>query len=129
MKTLTTILNARNSLRLALVSFVLCSIGTMFLLYAAAPAQSVQLTVVNNSAKELRYLYLSPADNDNWSGDQLNDSAIGAGATRTINFSWEQGTVKLVGEDHDGCFLSKTVTVASTIEWTIASDAPRNCGN
>jgi hypothetical protein len=127
MKILATILNRRNSLRVALLAGVLCSMGTV-LLYAA-PAQNVTLTVVNNSTKEIRYLYLSPADNDNWGSDQLNDSAIGAGATRTLNISWDQAAVKLVGEDSDGCFLSATVNVSSNIEWTITNDLPLNCGN
>ena len=127
MKTLTTILNLRNTLRLALLAVVLCGMGTVLL--HAAPAQSVTLTVVNNSGKDIRYLYLSPADNDNWGTDQLNNSAISAGATRTLNITWDQSSIKLVGEDPDGCFLSTTLTVASSIEWTISSDSPRNCGN
>lgn len=127
MKTLSTILNLRNTLRLALLAVVLCSMGTVLL--HAAPAQNVTLTVVNNSGKDIRYLYLSPADNDNWGTDQLNNSAISAGATRTLNISWDQSSIKLVGEDPDGCFLSTTLTVASSIEWTISSDAPRNCGD
>ncbi|MEK6281966.1 MAG: hypothetical protein AABN95_16550 [Acidobacteriota bacterium] len=128
MKTLTTILNPRNSFRLALLAVVLCSMGTVLLLHAA-PAQSVTLTVVNNSTREIRYLYLSPADNDNWGADQLDDSAISPGATRTLSISWDQSTIKLVGEDQDGCFLSATLNVASNIQWTINSDAPLNCGN
>ena len=128
MKTLTTILNLRNSLRLALLAVVLCSMGTVLLLHAA-PAQSVTLTVVNNSGKDIRYLYLSPAENDNWGADQLNNSAISAGASRTLNITWGQSSIKLVGEDPDGCFLSTTLTVASSIEWTVSSDAPRNCGD
>jgi hypothetical protein len=127
MKILTKILNPRNGLRLAMLAALLCSMGTV-LLYAA-PAQSVTLTVVNNSTKDIRFLYLSPADSDNWGTDQLNDSAIGAGSTRTLNITWDQAAVKLVGEDQDGCFLSATVNVASTIEWTISNDAPLNCGN
>jgi hypothetical protein len=128
MKILNTILNLKNALRLALMVALVGSLGTMFLLYAA-PAQSVTLTVVNNSARDIRYLYLSPADNDNWGADQLNESAISAGASRTLNITWEQAAIKLVGEDQDGCFVSTTKSVTSNIEWTIASDAPRNCGN
>lgn len=124
MKNRTTILNARNGL-LAMLAVVLFSMGTVY----AVALQSVSLTVVNNSSREIRYLYLSPAENDNWSADQLNNSGIGAGATRTVNFNWEPASVKLVAEDQDGCFLTKTVTVASTIEWTITNDSPRNCGN
>jgi hypothetical protein len=128
MKTLNTILNLKNALRLALMVALIGSLGTMFLLYAA-PAQSVTLTVVNNSTREIRYLYLSPADNDNWGADQLNESAISPGATRSLNITWDQSAVKLVGEDQDGCFLSTTLSVSSNIQWTITNDAPLNCGN
>lgn len=128
MKILNTILTAGSGLRLALLAVVLFSMGTMLLLHAA-PSQSVTLTVVNNSNRDIRALYLSPVDNDNWGADQLNESAISPGATRTLNITWDQAAVKLVGEDQDGCFLSTTLNVASNIEWTIASDAPRNCGN
>ena len=128
MKTQNTILNLRNGVRLALIVTLVSSMGTVCLLFAA-PAQTITLTVVNNSTREIRYLYLSPADNDNWGADQLNDSAISPGATRTINITWEQAAVKLVGEDQDGCFLSTTKSVTSNIEWAIASDAPRHCGN
>ena len=124
MKNITKILNARNGL-LALLAVVLFSMGTVY----AVAMQSVSLTVVNNSSREIRYLYLSPAENDNWGADQLNNSGIGSGATRTVNFNWEPASVKLVAEDQEGCFLIKTVTVASTIEWTITNDSPRNCGN
>ena len=123
-----TILNLRNSIRLALMATLICTMGTVYLLYAA-PAQSVTLTVVNNSPRDIRYLYLSPTDNDNWSADQLNESSISPGASRTLNITWEQAAVKLVAEDQDGCFLSTTKSMTSNIEWTIASDAPRNCGN
>lgn len=128
MKTLNTILNAKNGIRLALITAVICSMGTVFLLFAA-PAQNVTLTVVNNSSREIRFLYLSPAENDNWGADLLNESSISPGATRTLNITWDQASVKLVGEDHDGCFLSTTMNVSSSIQWTITSDAPLNCGN
>ncbi len=128
MKRRTTFLNLGNGIRLMLLAAVLCSMGTMFLLHAA-PAQSVTLTVVNNSTREIRSLYLSPVDNDNWGTDQLDESAISPGATRTLNVTWDQASVKLVGEDKDGCFLTTTLNVSSSIQWTITNDAPLNCGN
>ncbi|HVQ40191.1 MAG TPA: hypothetical protein VMS31_21805 [Pyrinomonadaceae bacterium] len=127
MKILNTILNARNGLRLVLLTVMLCSMATVFLLHAA-PAQTVRLTVVNNSSTEIRYLYLSPADNDNWGADQLGDSLIGAGDTRTLDITWDQAAIKLVGEDRDGCFLTATMNATSSIEWTITPTTPLNCG-
>lgn len=97
-------------------------------LYATTPS-SLTITVVNNSSREIRRFYLSPADNDNWGPDQLNESAISPGVTRTLNVSWDQSTVKLVAEDQDGCFMSTTVQATGNPVWTITSDTARNCGN
>ena len=128
MKILSTILRSRHSLRLAMLIAVFGAIGTMMLVHAAS-TQTVALTVVNNSSREIRHLYLSPANNDNWGSDQLNGSAIGAGATRNLNITWESSTVKLVAEDQDGCFMSTTVSTTSAIEWTITAETARDCGN
>lgn len=126
MRILTTFLKSRHTLRLAMLAAVFGVIGTMMLVHAAV-AQS--LTVVNNSSREIRHLYLSSPSNDNWGPDQLNNSPIAAGVSRTLNISWEGSTVKLVAEDQDGCFMSTTVSATSNIEWTITAETSRNCGN
>jgi hypothetical protein len=107
---------------------VLCTLGTLTLL-SGAPAAATTITVVNNSGWEIRHLYLSPADNDNWGPDQLGEADIKPGETFTLSVSWDQPTVKLVSEDADGCFLSKTVDATGNASWTITSDATPNCGN
>lgn len=103
-----------------------CALGLTTLSSAAAPPLTI--TVVNNSGWEIRHLYLSPANNDNWGSDQLNDSTIGPGATRVLNVSWDQPTVKLVAEDQDGCFRSATIEATGSPTWTITAEAGRNCG-
>jgi hypothetical protein len=122
------LLSSRTRLRFLMLVAVFGVLSTLTPL-SGATAPSLTLTVVNNSSWEIRYLYLSPANNDNWGSDQLNDSSISPGATRTLNISWDQSTVKLVGEDRDGCFLYTTVETSGNPVWTIASDATRNCGN
>lgn len=92
-------------------------------------APALTLNVVNNSESEIRHLYLSPADNDNWGADQLNETAISPGSTRTLQLAWDQSTVKLVAEDQDGCFLTTTVQTAGTQVWTLTSDTSRDCGS
>ena len=129
MRTSIAILNSRNVIRLTLLLALLCSLGAIQLFSGAqaAPATTT-ITIVNNSRWEIRHLYLSPADNDNWGPDQLNDSSIIPGSTRTLNVSWDQPTVKLVSEDQDGCFLSTTVDATGSANWTITNDAVPNCG-
>ena len=95
---------------------------------SATTAPPLTINVVNNSGWEIRRLYLSPVDNDNWGPDQLNESSISPGATRSLNVSWDQSTVKLVAEDQDGCFMYTTVEATGNPVWTITSDTTRNCG-
>jgi len=95
---------------------------------STATAPSVTINVVNNSSWEIRRLYLSPVNNDNWGPDQLNGASIGPGVTRNLNVSWDQSSVKLVAEDQDGCFLNTTVDATGTQVWTITNDTNRDCG-
>ena len=127
------------NLRNEFLTFKICFRGLMLAaglcaLVALAPrsnASVTQLTVnlVNNSDGEICHLYLSPADNDNWGADQLNETKITAGSTRTVQLSWDQSTVKLVAEDQDGCFLTTTVDATGTQVWTITNNTPRDCGS
>jgi hypothetical protein len=109
---------------------LLAVVGLSAALTPLSSATQPQLTIsiVNNSQWEIRHLYLSPADNDNWGTDQLNESSISSGATRTLNVSWDQSSVKLVAEDQDGCFMETTVAASGNPVWTITSEASRNCG-
>ena len=123
------LLSSGTRFRFLMLVAVLGALSLVTPLSGASSSPPLTITVVNNSAWEIRYLYLSPANDDNWGPDQLNDSAISQGATRTLNVSWDQSTVKLVAEDNDGCFLSTTLAATGSPVWTIPSDAPRNCGN
>ncbi|MGB7925743.1 MAG: hypothetical protein WCF57_21070, partial [Pyrinomonadaceae bacterium] len=85
---------------------------------------------VNNSGWEIRYLYLSPADSDNWGADQMNGSTLSSGGSFTIsNVSCSGSEIKVVSEDMDGCFISKVVACTEGAVWTITNDARPNCGN
>lgn len=96
--------------------------------FSRAAAPTLTITVVNNSNQEIRRLYLAPANTDNWGPDQLGQSPISPGATRALNVSWDQSTVKLVAEDQDGCFVSATIEATSGATWTITSSTARDCG-
>jgi hypothetical protein len=122
-----TILKSKNSVRL-LIIIALLSTVSMVSLRSQASTPLATVTISNNSAWEIRGLYLSPVDNDNWGSDQLNGSVISSGGTYTLNVSWSQPTVKIVAEDQDGCFLTTIVDATGNSEWTITSNASRNCG-
>ena len=95
---------------------------------AHAPATAI--TIVNNSSHEIRHVYLSPPDQNNWGSDQLGSSVIAAnGGSVTINASCDGASIKVIAEDNEGCFIYKVVTCSESVTWTITSDAARDCGN
>jgi hypothetical protein len=95
---------------------------------AGAPATNISVT--NNSSRTVTHLYLSPPDSDNWGADQLNDNALAPGASFTIsNASCDQGSIKVIAEDQDGCFVSTVIQCSENAGWTITSDAVPNCGS
>jgi hypothetical protein len=125
--TLIAIRDSRNVVRLLMLVAML-SLCAGVTLRSAASTPAVAVNLVNNSGLEIRALYLSPADNDNWGPDQLNGAVISPGGNYTLSYSWDQPTVKIIAEDSDGCFLTTTVDAAANSVWTITSNWPRNCG-
>jgi|SRR5215216_2533743 len=100
-------------------------------LLSKAYAPSTAITIVNNSSREIRHVYLSPPDQNNWGSDQLVNSVISPnGGSFTIsNVSCGGSSIKVIAEDQDGCFLYQVVTCSESVSWTIASGATRDCGN
>ena len=120
------LLNSRTRFRILMLIAVLSTLAALPTL-STATAPTLTITVVNNSGWEIRHLYLSPVNNDNWGPDQLS-AYISPGTTRTLDVSWDQSTVKLVAEDQDGCFMQTTVEATGSPVWTITSETARNCG-
>ena len=100
-------------------------------LLSKAYAPSTAITIVNNSSREIRHVYLSPPDQNNWGSDQLVNSVISPnGGSFTIsNVSCGGSSIKVIAEDQDGCFIYQVVTCSENVTWTIASNATRDCGN
>lgn len=119
-------LNLKMFFRVLMLGAGLCMLAVVIPRSSATSALTI--SIVNNGGSEIRHIYLSPADNDNWGPDQLNETPIGPGATRNLDVSWDQPTVKVVGEDQDGCFLITTVAATGSPVWTITSDTSRDCG-
>lgn len=95
---------------------------------SSAHAPSTAITIVNNSNREIRSVYLSP-DQTNWGPDQLGSSVIAAGGgSVTINAECS-GSIKVIAEDHEGCFFYTVVSCSGNQTWTIANDAAPDCGN
>lgn len=103
--------------------------GLPLLACAFARSSSVNITITNNSNLEIRHLYLSPPDRDQWGPDQLNGSVISSGTSYTLsNVTCDGSSIKVIAEDQNGCFLYQVVTCAENSTWTITNAATPDCG-
>src|SRR5688500_12853293 len=107
--------------RFAIVLTVIGILATVPLLSGARTATTTTITVVNNSSREIRHVYLSPPNQDNWGPDQLNGSIIGSGGgSYTIgNVACSETNIKVIAEDQNGCFLYQIVSCGQNATWTI----------
>jgi hypothetical protein len=97
-------------------------------LSSARMAATTSVNIVNNSSHEIRNVYLSHVNADDWSGNQLGNSAIAAGQSVSLNVTCDQQQVKVIGEDEEGCFISTVVSCGANATWTITNDVARDCG-
>ena len=116
-------------------SFVLLSVfvGVMVCgpLLTRAYVPTTAITIVNNSNREIRHVFLSAPDSNNWGSDQLVNSVIAPnGGSFTIsNVSCGGSSIKIIAEDQDGCFSYQVVSCSDNATWTITSGTTRDCGN
>jgi hypothetical protein len=116
-------------------SFVLLSVfvGVMVCgpLLTRAYVPTTAITIVNNSNREIRHVFLSAPDSNNWGSDQLVNSVIAPnGGSFTIsNVSCGGSSIKVIAEDQDGCFSYQVVSCSENATWTITSGTTRDCGN
>jgi hypothetical protein len=97
-------------------------------LLSAAHVPSTAITIVNNSSHEIRHVYLSPPDTNNWGPDQLSNSVIAPnGGSFTISGD-NCGSIKVIAEDNEGCFMYQVVQCSENVTWTISANTTRDCG-
>ena len=118
----------RNFYRLAILSLSLFALAA---LSSARTRMATSVNIVNNSNKEIRSVYLSHVNADDWTGNQLSNGAVIApGQSYNLsNVACDQQQVKVIGEDQDGCFLSTVVTCGDNATWTVTNEAARDCGD
>jgi hypothetical protein len=100
-------------------------------LLSSAHAPATNITIVNNSSREIRHLYLSASDQDNWGPDQLVNSVIPpeGGSFTLSNVACQAQNIKVITEDHQGCFLYNVTACNADSTWTITNSATPDCGN
>jgi hypothetical protein len=120
--------NGLRSRHLVTISLTLIALASLSYA-AAAGAPTTAVNIVNNSSSEIRNVYASPPDSDNWSNDLLGESSIAPGQSTTLsNISCAAQQVKVIAEDQDGCFLSTVVACGQNTTWTIVNETARDCG-
>ena len=117
--------------RLVIFLTVIGMLATVPLLSRARTPATTSITVVNNSSREVRHLYLSATNQNNWGSDQLGGSIIGSGGgSYTLSdVACSQADIKVIAEDQNGCFLYQVVSCGQNATWTITNDATPDCGN
>jgi len=127
-----TTLRKSNTLFTSLVALAIC-VGIMVCgpLLSQAHVSTSSITIVNNSGREIRHVYLSAPDQNNWGSDQLSNSVISPnGGSFTIgNVSCGGASIKVIAEDQEGCFSYQVVSCSEGATWTITNDTARDCGN
>lgn len=99
-------------------------------LLSSAHSAATRITIANNSSLEIRNVYLSATNQDNWGADQLNGSIPPGGGSFTLdNVSCAGNGVKVITEDQNGCFLYQVVACNANVTWTITNDAVPDCGH
>lgn len=94
-----------------------------------AHSQTSSVVITNNSSKEIRFVYFSPVDKDDWGPDQLNGSVIHANESFTLNsLSCSGPEIKVIAEDQNGCFSSATISCNAGATWTLTDTTPADCG-
>src|SRR5438552_18359785 len=90
---------------------------------SSARTATTSVNIVNNSTKEVRNVYLSHVNVDDWGANQLGDTTILPSQSFTLsNVACDQQQVKVIAEDQDGCFLSTVVNCGYNSTWTITND-------
>ena len=116
-----------NPRRLVFACIALVALAAMPLITSARSSNSI--SIVNNSNREIRHVYLTTVGSDTWSDSQLGDSVIASGHSFTISdVSCAQDQIKVIGEDENGCFLSAVVACGGNATWTITNDTAADCG-
>jgi len=116
----------------SLVALAIC-VGIMVCapLLSTAHVATTAITIVNNSSREIRHVYLSAPDSNNWGSDQLVNSSIppNGGSFTLSNVSCGGASIKVVAEDNDGCFSYAVVSCSDSATWTITNSTTRDCGD
>jgi len=114
---------------LVVAVIVLAGCAGLTLLATARTRATINITINNNSQREIRHLYIAAGNPNNWGPDQLNGSIISSGSSYTLNsVSCDGSSIRLIAEDQNGCFLYNMVSCDSNATWNITDSTTADCG-
>jgi len=125
---MTNLLRTRTGLYWGALLCMIVALGCSATILSRASSPTVSLTVTNSTNREIRHLYLSPPNSNNWGPDLLNESVIPPTGSSTLSISCEQGSTKIIAEDQNGCFVSTVVSCGENASWNISTDLTPDCG-
>ena len=118
----------RNPRSVVIIVVALIAFASLPLL-TRARATSTSVNIVNSSSREIRNVYSSHVDAEDWSADLLGEGGIAAGQSYNLsNVTCDGQQVKIIAEDQDGCFASTVISCGQSSSWTITNDTARDCG-
>ena len=91
-------------------------------------AKKATVKVINQSKWEIHHLYISPATEDDWGPDQLEDEILGKGDSITItDIPCDEYDVKVVDEDGDECIIEAADLCRDNSYWKITDKDLLEC--
>ena len=106
------------------------TIAVLFLcaLSTSAFAKKATVKVINQSKWEIHHLFISPASQEEWGPDQLEDEILAKGQSITItNIPCDKYDVKVVDEDGDECIIEEADLCRDASYWKITDKDLLEC--
>lgn len=77
-----------------------------------ADGMTVPISLVNRTGETICFLYLSPINDDSWTGDVLGSATVPEGATRTIRVPPGNWDVRIENCQHEGGSILRGARIA-----------------
>ena len=100
--------------KIAVAAIVACALSV------PAFAEKATVKVINQSKWEIHHLYLSPASEEEWGPDQLEDEILTKGDQITLtSIPCDEYDIKVVDEDGDECVIEEVDLCGDHSYWKI----------
>ena len=91
-------------------------------------AKKATVKVINQSKWEIHHLYVSPASEEDWGPDQLEDEILTKGDSFTITgIPCDSYDIKVVDEDGDECIIEAVDLCRDNSYWKITDKDLLEC--